>query len=53
MKYYIYDETGEIMRIVHRQEEAWAICALRLGWKFKGVRHSVRVDLSQFEMALI
>jgi hypothetical protein len=54
MSYLIRNEDGELMRVVHRQEEAMAICALRSGWSFKGVRKPVKkVDLSQFEEALI
>lgn len=54
MKYLIRNEDNELMRVVHRQEEAMAICALRKGWTFKGVRNPIqRVDLSQFEEALI
>jgi hypothetical protein len=33
--YLIYNEDGELMRIVGRQEEARAMCCLRLGWTFK------------------
>ena len=54
MKYLIKDEHGELMRIVSRQEEALAICALRAGWTFKCLRKPIkRIDLSQFEDALI
>ena len=53
MKYIIKDENGEIMRMVGRQEEARNICACRPNWTFKGVRKTVRVDLSQFEDALL
>ena len=53
MSYIIRDEDGEVMRTVARQEEALAICALRPGWTFKCVRKIVRVDLTQFEDALI
>jgi len=54
MSYVIKDESGEIMRVVGRQEEAMAICAFRLGWTFKCVRKPVpKIDLSQFEEALI
>ena len=38
MSYLIKDENGETMRVVGRQEEAQAICALRKGWTFKCVR---------------
>ena len=54
MNYVIKDENGELMRVVNRQEEALAICALRLGWTFKCVRKPIkRIDFSQFEDALI
>lgn len=52
MKYLIKDENGEVMRIVGRQEEALAICALRLGWTFKCLRKP-KINLYQFEKALI
>jgi len=54
MSYVIKDESGEVMRVVGRQEEAQAICASRQGWTFKCIRKPVRkIDLSQFEEALI
>lgn len=54
MKYLIRDDCGELIRVVGRQEEAMAICALRTGWTFKCVRNPVkRIDLNQFEEALI
>jgi hypothetical protein len=54
MSYLIRNEDDELMRVVARQEEAIAICALRNGWTFKCVRKPVKkVDLSQFEEALI
>lgn len=54
MSYLIRNEDGEVMRIVGRQEEAIAICALRTGWTFKCVRKIVRklVDGYKFERAL-
>ena len=52
MSYLIRNEDGELMRVVGRQEEALAICALRKGWTFKCVRKPVRkLDLSQYEEA--
>jgi len=52
MLYEIYDEDRELMRVVHRQEEAKQIVQQREGWTFKCVRKPVRkVDLSQFEEA--
>ena len=54
MSYLIRNEDGDTMRIVGRQEEAQAICALRLGWTFKCIRKPKKhLDLSQFEEALI
>lgn len=54
MSYIIRDENDEVMRVVSRQEEALAICALRFGWSFKCVRKpKTTTDLSQFEEALI
>lgn len=54
MSYVIKNEDAEVMRVVGRQEEAQAICALRLGWTFKCVRKpKQQLDLSQFEDALI
>lgn len=54
MAYLIKNDCGELMRVVGRQEEAMAICALRFGWTFKCVRKPIkRIDLSQFEDALI
>ena len=37
MQYLIYDESGELMRIVSRKEEALALVALRSGWSHKRV----------------
>ena len=37
MQYQIYDESGELMRIVSRKEEALAIVSLRSGWSHKRV----------------
>ena len=51
MKYVIKNEDGETMRIVGRQEEAQAICALRKGWTYKCVRNPKPVYT--FEEALI
>jgi galactose-1-phosphate uridylyltransferase len=54
MSYIIKNEDGETMRIVGRQEEAIAVCALRQGWTFKCVRKPIKkIDLSQFEEALV
>lgn len=54
VNYYIFNEDEEIMRVVHRLEEAEAICALRNGWTYVARRRPVRkVDLSQLGEALI
>jgi hypothetical protein len=54
MSYIVKNEDGDTMRVVGRQEEAQAICALRLGWTFKCVRKpKEKLDLTQFEEALI
>jgi len=37
MRYQIFDEHGELMRIVSRKEEALALAALRNGWTYKRV----------------
>lgn len=39
-KYYIYDENGELMRIVKSRQEAKQICSIRQGWTFKVVKKS-------------
>lgn len=41
--YLIYNEDNDLMRVVGRQEEARAICCLRLGWTFK-LRRIVKRD---------
>jgi hypothetical protein len=54
MSYIIRDESGEVMRVVGRQEEARQIIKQREGWTFKCVRKpKQQIDLSQFEEALI
>lgn len=40
MKYKIYNEEGELMRVVGRKEEAESICNTRNGWTFKAVRNA-------------
>ena len=53
MSYIIYDEDGQLMRTVSRQEEAVAVCAFRPGWTFKRVsKPRVRLDLSHLGEAL-
>jgi hypothetical protein len=53
IKYIIKDEHGEVMRIVHRKEEANSICKLREGWNFIKVQYKRKLDLSQFQEALL
>ena len=36
-RFQIFDELGELMRIVSRKEEALAAVALRNGWTYKRV----------------
>ena len=53
MAYNIKDENGELMRVVHRKEEAEQLVQQREGWTFKYVRKPVRqVDLSSLGEAL-
>jgi len=53
-KYLIYDEAGDLMRIVGRQEEARHLVSNHDGWTFKRVRTpKLIIDLSQFQEALI
>lgn len=52
MSYMVYDEEGELMRVVGRQEEARQIAQAREGWTFKCVRKPKEtVDLIEFEEA--
>lgn len=54
MEYKVYNEDGELMRIVHRREEAQALCSKRHGWHFTAKRRAKRsIPLYQFEEALI
>jgi hypothetical protein len=54
LMYYIYDEMGELMRIVRRHEEAKMIVSCRHEWSFVKVQVKRKVvDLSQFEDALV
>jgi len=51
--YLIYNEDGELMRVVGRQEEARHLVNARDGWSFKCKRTPKPiVDLSQFQEAL-
>jgi hypothetical protein len=52
--YYIYDEMGELMRIVRRLEEAKEIVSCRNEWSYVYVQVKRKnVDLSQFGDALV
>ncbi len=52
MSYMVYDEEGELMRVVGRQEEARQIAQAREGWTFKCVRKPKEtIDLTEFEEA--
>lgn len=54
MKYLIYDENLELMRIVGRREEAANIVRTRANWSFKGIRTpKTKIDFTKFEEALI
>lgn len=46
----IYDDCGELMRIVNRKEEALAIVSLRSGWTYK--RSTLKKPTVKFEEAL-
>jgi hypothetical protein len=37
MRFQIFDEQNELIRIVFRKEEALAVVALRSGWTYKRV----------------
>jgi hypothetical protein len=50
-QYQVFDESGELMRIVNRKEEALAIVLLRSGWSHK--RIVVNKPKFEFEDALI
>lgn len=50
-QYLIYDDSGDLMRIVSRKEEALAVVGLRSGWSYK--RKVVKkVNNFKFEEAL-
>jgi hypothetical protein len=50
-QYQIFDESGDLMRIVSRKEEALALIGLRSGWSYK--RTVVKkVNNFKFEEAL-
>ena len=48
--YQLFDELGQLMRIVSRKEEALAIVSLRNGWTYK--RTVVEKPKLKFEEAL-
>lgn len=50
-QYRIFDELGELMRIVSRKEEALAVVALRSGWVYK--RTVIEKPKIEFEEALM
>lgn len=50
MKYQVRDESGELMQIVGRLEEARLLVASRSGWTYKRV--AVIKPVYQFEEAL-
>lgn len=51
VQYLIYDESGDLMRIVSRKEEALELIGLRSGWSYK--RKAVKkVNNFKFEEAL-
>jgi stalled ribosome rescue protein Dom34 len=52
--YYIYDEMGDLMRIVRRQEEAKMLISCRNERSFVRVQVKRKtIDLSKFEDALV
>lgn len=38
MKYKIYNEYGEFMRMTRTKQEAVAICAIREGWSYEYIK---------------
>jgi hypothetical protein len=48
--YQVFDEAGDLMRIVGRKDEALALIALRSGWTYK--RIVVQKPKFKFEEAL-
>ena len=51
--YYIYDEIGELMRKVRHQEEAKQLLSVYKGWSMTYVKVKRKLDMSQFQEALI
>ena len=51
IRYQIFDEANDLMRIVGKKEEALALIALRSGWHYKKV--TVEKPKFKFEEALI
>lgn len=54
MAYLLWDEEGDLMRVVSRKEEAERLVAIMQLWQYTYVKDkSNKPDLSQFEDALI
>jgi hypothetical protein len=51
--YYIYDEIGELMRKVRRQEEMKELLSIYKGWTATYVKVKRKLDMTQFQEALI
>lgn len=51
VNYLVYDEDGDLMRIVGRKDEAEALCAIRAGWVWKAKREVKPAIHKQFEEA--
>ena len=51
--YYIYDEIGELMRKVRRQEEMKELLSIYKGWTAIYVKVKRKLDMTQFQEALI
>jgi hypothetical protein len=50
-QYQVFDEAGDLMRIVGRKDEALAVVALRNGWTYKKI--NVEKPKFEFKDALI
>jgi hypothetical protein len=51
IRYQLFDEQSELMRIVLRKEEALAVVALRSGWTYKRIVTKSKNEF-KFEEAL-
>ena len=50
--YYVYDENGELMRVVKRHDELKHLLEIYHGWTFRYVRNDKKpVDLTKFKDA--